>query len=119
MREQVRIRDRLNHMGEQPFCYFDNNATTQVAPEVLETMIPFLRDHWGNPSSVYWFGKQTARHIEHAREQVAALINADPREIIFTSCGTESNNSAIHSALVTSSAKASCSDNCRGAFRKH
>ncbi|HLX72517.1 MAG TPA: aminotransferase class V-fold PLP-dependent enzyme, partial [Verrucomicrobiae bacterium] len=79
--------------------YFDNNATTKIAPEVLEAMIPFLREQWGNPSSVYGFGKQLARPLDLAREKVAALINADPREIIFTSCGTESNNSAIHGAL--------------------
>src|ERR1041384_1118154 len=64
-------------------------------------MLPFLREQWGNPSSAYQFGKQVARHVEEARAKVAALINADPKEIVFTSCGTESNNSAIHSALVT------------------
>lgn len=81
--------------------YFDNNATTRVAPEVLEAMLPFLRELWGNPSSIYGFGKQLTRPLNLAREKVAALINAEPREIIFTSCGTESNNSAIHSALAT------------------
>lgn len=85
-------------MNPQP-VYFDNNATTRVAPEVLDAMLPFLRDQWGNPSSVYGFGRQIAKPLEAAREKVAALINAEPREIIFTSCGTESNNSAIHSAL--------------------
>ncbi|HET7623805.1 MAG TPA: cysteine desulfurase NifS, partial [Verrucomicrobiae bacterium] len=89
----------------QTIYYFDNNATTRVAPEVLEAMLPFLRESWGNPSSVYRFGKQVARHLESAREKVAALINAEPREIIFTSCGTESNNSAIHSALLTNPSK--------------
>lgn len=81
--------------------YFDNNAATRVAPEVLEAMLPFLSEFWGNPSSVYGFGKQLAKPLNAAREKVASLINADPREIVFTSCGTESNNSAIHSALVT------------------
>jgi cysteine desulfurase len=85
--------------------YFDNNATTRVAPEVVDAMIPFLREMWGNPSSAYAFGAQVHGHVEAAREQVAALINADPKEIIFTSCGTESNNSAIHSALLTNPAK--------------
>src|SRR5688572_22124228 len=85
----------------QPVYYFDNNATTRVAPEVLEAMLPFLTENWGNPSSIYAFGKQVTKHIAKAREKVAALIQADPREIVFTSCGTESNNSAIHSALVT------------------
>src|SRR5438445_12853729 len=81
--------------------YFDANATTRVAPEVVEAMLPFLTDRWGNPSSAYTFGNQVAKHIEAARAKAAALLNADPREIVFTSCGTESNNSAMHSALVT------------------
>ena len=81
--------------------YFDNNATTRVAPEVVEAMIPFLSESWGNPSSSYSFGKAVAKDIKHAREKVAALVGAEPRDIVFTSCGTESNNSAIHSALVT------------------
>lgn len=89
----------------RPIYYFDNNATTRVAPEVVEVMIPFLGEFWGNPSSIYGFGKQLAKPLNAAREKVAALINAEPREIIFTSGGTESNNSAIHSALVTHPAK--------------
>ncbi len=88
-------------MSQQPVCYLDNNATTRVAPEVVEAMLPLLKEYWGNPSSAYSFGHQVAKYLDRAREQVAALIQADPREIIFTSCGTESNNSAIHSALVT------------------
>jgi cysteine desulfurase len=88
-------------MNQQAIYYFDNNATTRVAPEVVDAMIPFLREHWGNPSSTYVFGRQVGEHVDQARARVAALINAEPREIIFTSCGTESNNSAIHSALVT------------------
>jgi cysteine desulfurase len=86
-------------MSPQPLYYFDNNATTRVAPEVLEAMMPFLTRYWGNPSSAYSFGHQLARPLDEARAKVAALINAEPREIIFTSCGTESNNSALHSAL--------------------
>jgi cysteine desulfurase len=82
-------------------CYFDNNATTRIAPAVVDAMLPFLREMWGNPSSAYGFGSQLAKHVERAREQVAALLHADPKEIVFTSCGTESNNAAIHSALVT------------------
>lgn len=89
-------------MEQQKVYYFDNNATTRVAPEVVDAMIPFLREFWGNPSSAYGFGAQVHGHVEKAREKVAALVNADPKEIVFTSCGTESNNSAIHSALVTS-----------------
>jgi cysteine desulfurase len=89
-------------MEQQKVYYFDNNATTRIAPEVVDAMIPFLREFWGNPSSAYGFGAQVHGHVEKAREQVAVLVNADPKEIVFTSCGTESNNSAIHSALVTS-----------------
>ena len=90
---------------QRKIYYFDNNATTRVAPEVVAAMTPFLTEHYGNPSSAYTFGKAVARDIQAAREKVAALIHADPREVIFTSCGTESNNSAIHSALVTQAGK--------------
>jgi cysteine desulfurase len=81
--------------------YLDNNATTQVAPEVLETMLPYFREHYGNPSSAYSFGGQVARKLNEAREQVAELLGARPEEILFTSCGTESDNTAIRSALAT------------------
>ena len=87
-------------MSEESLVYYlDNNATTRVAPEVVETMLPFLTEQWGNPSSAYSFGKAVGQAVAEAREKVAALINASPREIIFTSCGTESNNAAINSAL--------------------
>src|SRR5688572_27085785 len=79
--------------------YLDNNATTRVAPEVIEAMLPFFTEHWGNPSSAYSFGHDLLPYLETARAQIAGLINADPREIVFTSCGTESNNTAIHSAI--------------------
>jgi cysteine desulfurase len=88
-------------MIERPICYFDNNATTRVAPEVLEAMLPFLTESWGNPSSAYSFGHEVGHHLDEARGKVAELIQAEPREIVFTSCGTESINSAIHSALAT------------------
>ena len=88
-------------MNQPAIYYFDNNATTRVAPEVVDAMIPFLREHWGNPSSTYVFGREVGEHVDQARARGAALINAESREIIFTSCGTESNNSAIHSALIT------------------
>ena len=81
--------------------YLDNNATTQVAPEVLEAMLPYFHDLYGNPSSMHTFGGQVGRRIRQAREQVAALIGAFADEIIFTSCGTESDNTAIRSALAT------------------
>ncbi|MCI0539650.1 MAG: cysteine desulfurase NifS [Verrucomicrobiales bacterium] len=92
-------------MTQRKFYYFDNNATTRVAPEVIEAMLPFLSEYWGNPSSAYFFGNQVAKHLDEARAKVAALINADPREVVFTSCGTESNNSAIHSALMVNPGK--------------
>jgi cysteine desulfurase len=84
---------------DRGLIYFDNNATTRVAPEVIEAMTPYWTELWGNPSSAYRFGQQLAKDIEKAREKVAALINAQPKEIVFTSCGTESNNAAINSAL--------------------
>jgi cysteine desulfurase len=79
--------------------YFDNNATTSVAPEVLEEMLPYLSEYYGNPSSMHTFGGQLHRKVEEARARVAQLIGAEPEEIIFTSCGTESDNTAIMSAL--------------------
>lgn len=78
--------------------YLDNNATAAVAPGVIDAMMPFLRDYWGNPSSMHFFGGEVRKHVERAREQVAALLGADPSEIIFTSCGTESDNMAIRGA---------------------
>jgi cysteine desulfurase len=85
--------------------YLDNNATTRVAPEVMEAMLPYLTERWGNPSSGYLFGHELAGALETARSQVAALLNADPREVIFTSCGTEGINAAMHSALHTQPGK--------------
>lgn len=79
--------------------YMDNNATTKVAPEVLEAMRPYFTELYGNPSSMHTFGGSVAKHIAEAREKVAALIGAAPGEIIFTSCGTESDNTAIHAAI--------------------
>jgi len=85
--------------------YLDNNATTQVAEEVMESMLPYFHDFYGNPSSAHFFGGQIARKVSKAREQVAALLNAMPEEIIFTSCGTESDNTAIMSALANGKGK--------------
>ena len=92
-------------MSKQSVYYLDNNATTRVAPEVVEAMLPYLTEQWGNPSSAYTFGKKAGHAVAEAREKVAALINANPREIIFTSCGTESNNAAINSALTSQPGK--------------
>jgi len=79
--------------------YLDNNATTRPAREVLEAMRPWMDEAYGNPSAGYRFGREARKAVEHAREQVAALLGAQPEEIVFTSGGTESNNAAICSAL--------------------
>ena len=79
--------------------YLDNNATTRVAQEVMEEMLPYFREYYGNPSSAHSFGGQVGKKIRHAREKVALLLGAEPEEIVFTSCGSESDNAAIRSAL--------------------
>ena len=81
--------------------YLDNNATTAVAPEVLAAMLPYLGELYGNPSSMHSFGGQVGEAVDTARERIAALLGAGPDEIIFTSCGSESDNTAIWSALQT------------------
>ncbi|CAG0947396.1 cysteine desulfurase [Anaerolineae bacterium] len=75
--------------------YFDHNATTPVLDEVFEAMVPFLKDQWGNPSSIHWAGRGTRKAVEDARERVSALLNCAPLELIFTSSGTEGDNHAI------------------------
>ena len=80
--------------------YLDNNATTRLDPMVLEAMMPFMTEHYGNPSSIHGFGEPVRKGIERAREQVAALLGAaHDSEIIFTSCATEANSTAILSAV--------------------
>lgn len=79
--------------------YLDNAATTPLAPEVLEAMLPFMREHYGNPSSIHAFGRKTRAAIENARRTVAGLLNCSPGEIIFTSCGTEADNMALRCAV--------------------
>ena len=79
--------------------YVDNNATTRVAPEVVEAMLPYLSDNYGNPSSMHAFGGNVGAKLKAAREQVASLLGARPEEILFTSCGTESDSTAIHAAI--------------------
>lgn len=105
--------------------YFDSNATTSVAPEVVEAMIPYLTDHWGNPSSPYRLGKNLVGPIEAARESVSALIGAGSNDVVFTSCGTESINTAITSCLyaqpekrhiVTTAVEHSATKNCCAAL---
>jgi len=82
-----------------PVIYLDNNATTQTDPAVVEAMLPYLTVRYGNPSSPYGLGKQSAQALQNARERVAALLKCEPGEIIFTSSGTESTNAAILSAI--------------------
>jgi len=79
--------------------YLDNNATTRTAPEVVEAMVPYFSDLYGNPSSMHFFGGQVERELKKARAGVADLLGADPEEIVFTSCGTESDNTAVWAAL--------------------
>jgi len=79
--------------------YADNNATTRVAPEAVEEMLPYFSEYYGNPSSMHHFGGQVEGKVREAREKVAGLFNADPSEIIFTSCGTESDSTAIRGTL--------------------
>ncbi|MGC8866704.1 MAG: aminotransferase class V-fold PLP-dependent enzyme, partial [Elusimicrobiales bacterium] len=79
--------------------YLDSNATTRVADDVKLEMDRFFSQLYGNPSSMHFFGGQVQKYIDDAREKVASLIGANPQEIIFTSCGTESNSTAIYSAI--------------------
>ena len=95
--------------------YLDNNATTQVAPEVLEEMEPYFRELYGNPSSAHTFGGQIAKKIREARESAAELLGVEPEEILFTSCGSESDNAAIRSALELNPEKPPYCDQPRGA----
>ena len=78
--------------------YMDNAATTRVKPEVLEAMLPFYGEVFGNPSTIYYYGREAHKALDHARQQVATAIGADKDEIYFTSCGTESDNWAIKGA---------------------
>ena len=79
--------------------YLDNNATTRIDPAVVEAMLPYLTELYGNPSSMHSFGGQVGASVQDAREKVAALLGAEDTEIIFNSCGSEGNNTAIHAAL--------------------
>src|SRR5512134_698163 len=79
--------------------YLDNNATTRVDDAVFEEMRPYFGELYGNPSSMHYFGGQVQRKVDEARCRVAALLGAEPSEVIFTACGTESDNAAIRSAI--------------------
>src|SRR5882672_6760818 len=85
--------------ADDSVIYLDHNATTPVLPEDFEAMRPYFTEQWGNPSSSYKFGAKLKTVIETARAQVAELIGAQSRDVIFTSCATESNNAAIQAAL--------------------
>jgi cysteine desulfurase len=91
-------------MIEDPI-YIDHNATTPVHPAVVEAMLPFLREHFGNPSSGHVYGQRAKRAVDHARQQVASLLACQPDEILFTSGGTEANNLAIRGGLELSSSR--------------
>lgn len=83
--------------------YLDNSATTPVAPEVLEAILPYLTQNFGNPSSIHFYGQQARAAVDRARHQVASLLNARPNDIVFTSGGTEANNLAIRGLLEANS----------------
>ncbi len=92
---RMRPRERRRTESRLPVIYLDHNATTPVLPEALEAMLPWLGPHYGNPSSVHRAGRLARQAIDTAREQVAALVGAQPGEVIFTSGGTEANNLAL------------------------
>ncbi|MFQ5464576.1 MAG: cysteine desulfurase family protein, partial [Thermodesulfobacteriota bacterium] len=85
--------------------YFDHNATTPVAPEVADAMLPYLREDWGNPSSIHWAGRGSRKGVDDARESVAGLLNCEPIEVVFTSSGTEGDNHAIKGAVYSKKAR--------------
>jgi len=86
-------------MSAPKTIYLDNNATSQVAPEVLEEMLPYFSEFYGNPSSMHHFGGQVGSKLDEARQRVADALGCEPGEIIFNACGTEGDNTAIYSAL--------------------
>src|SRR5688500_11227321 len=98
--------------------YLDNSATTPIAPEVLEAMLAYLSDKFGNASSIHFFGQEARAAVDKARHQVAALINARPAEIVFTSGGTEANNLAIRGLINAQTFKAR-QNNSSGDVRFH
>ena len=90
---------KLTQMAEGEVIYLDNNATTRLDPAVVEEMLPFLTEFYANPSSGYQCAAKVRKAIDLARERVAALLGCEPSEIVFTSCGTESNNAALNAAM--------------------
>lgn len=96
--------DAIMTEHESPI-YLDHNATTPIHPAVIDAMLPYLREHFGNPSSGHVYGQRAHRAVDRAREQVASLLNCEPDEIIFTSGGTEANNLAIRGVFERSAAR--------------
>lgn len=92
-------------MGSQKLIYLDNAATTGVSDEVLEAMLPYLREQWGNPSSIYRPGRRAKAAVEHARGQLAVALGCEPEQILFTSCGTESDNWALVTSMELAAAE--------------
>src|SRR5947207_15587364 len=86
-------------MTDSEIIYLDNNATTPLDPAVIEEMLPFLRECYGNPSSGYAFAAKAREAVDLARERLAALRGCEPPEIVFTGCGTESNDAIINSVM--------------------
>jgi len=95
-----------------PIIYLDNNATTRVAPEVFQAMAPFLTEEYANPSSVYPFAGPAASAIDTARQQMASLLGCQSEEVIFTSCGSESDNAALRSAIKTQNGRRNIVTTC-------
>lgn len=89
----------------QRVLYFDHAATTPVAPEVLEAMLPFFSERYGNPSSIHRLGRESARAIDQSRQSIAHLLDCQPNEIVFTSCGTEADNLALRGAALAQQAR--------------
>ena len=93
--DELESLSRVSHSDPAGTIYLDYNATTPVLPEVLDAMLPYLREHFGNPSSGHTYGRSALAAVTHARAQVAGLLGCDADEIVFTSGGTEANNLAI------------------------
>ncbi|MBK9093828.1 MAG: cysteine desulfurase [Anaerolineae bacterium] len=91
--------------AEERLIYFDHAATTPVAPEVLEAMLPFFSERYGNPSSIHRLGRESARAIDQSRQDIAHLLNCQPNEIVFTSCGTEADNLALRGVALAQQAR--------------
>ncbi|HWS27204.1 MAG TPA: aminotransferase class V-fold PLP-dependent enzyme, partial [Xanthomonadales bacterium] len=92
-------------MTEEDPIYLDHNATTPLLPEVVDAMLPYLREHFGNPSSGHIYGVRARTAVARARAQVAALLGCDADEVIFTSGGTEANNLAIRGVAASNTGR--------------